>query len=266
MSRCFREVCIEEGGASEARARRFMGRGPWVVALVALAVLLGQGSGSAQALERGTLRVFSPVQMQVFIDGNRMPAGVTPLELRDLIPGPHTVVARAEGFKESSFTASVMGGHVTRVELKPTPTSCRVMVGVTARDFQQRMVGQITYRVIYYTIVFDRPALRAQIQGALMQTPGLQGVVAAPADFTLAAEFNASMEKVSGTFTLVDGQGVIVASETRSVNMPMGYDDNMTPFAMKRAREIVDKTMPTLLEKITARLSAPAPPPVIVVE
>lgn len=254
------------GEASGARARQGLGRGLWAALLFLAALLLTQGRVGAQAPERGVLRFFSPVQMQIFVDGNPMPAGTTPLELRDLIPGPHTVVARAEGFKESAFTASVMGGHITRVELKPTPSKFRVLVGINARDFQQRMVGQITYRVIYYTIEFDRAALRAQIQGLLMQTPGLQVVVANPADFTLTAEFHASMEKVSGTFTLVDNQGVIISSDTRSVNMPMGYDDNMTPFAMKRAREIIEKSLPAILEKISAWTGAPAPPPVIVVE
>ena len=236
----------------------------WVLLL--LSCLLVPGVGLAEESDRGTIRVLSPVQMRIFLDGSAVESGITPCELRQVIPGTHHIVARAEGYRDCVFTLTVLAHRVSRAELQPVSSSLRVGLSVDVQGFDQRIWGPISERWIHCRIDLNRAALFSHLQNQLAQAPGIQVVENAPADLQLRASFQADKEDVHGTFTLVDRQGVVLGSETRSVGMPMGIQENMSPAAMKRANEIIDNSLPSVVQKIVQRAGAAGPPPMVITE
>lgn len=77
------------------------------------------------------LNVLSQPPAIVFLDGRRV--GVTPLTLGDLEPGPHRVVARADGFFPADVPVHVEGGKPTTLELELAPRLSEQLPSVPAR-------------------------------------------------------------------------------------------------------------------------------------
>ena len=102
---------------------RLGGATPWIALSAAAAAAVGFGAlAVADAGRGGALVVESePAGASVFVDG--VFHGVTPLGLRRLVSGAHTVRLEKAGYRTAFASADPSGGRgVDRVELEPEPT------------------------------------------------------------------------------------------------------------------------------------------------
>lgn len=128
----------DEPGAREEFARlqavdagAWLDPGAWSPELVAVAL---DERFRLQALRKGEARVRTgPVAARVFLDGAF--AGVAPLTLRGLTPGPHRITAQAPFFAQRD--ASVEAGGMLELRLEPTPAG--PALAAQARRLGQRL-------------------------------------------------------------------------------------------------------------------------------
>ncbi|NDD29344.1 MAG: hypothetical protein EB084_13865, partial [Proteobacteria bacterium] len=101
-------------------------------------------------------------------------------------------------------------------------------------------------------INFDDLVLQSRIRSRLAErVPAARMLIDdRNADCVVRARFVGDEGAITGTFIVVDGQGVVLAEEARKIDMPFFTGDDMTAAAMKRACEIIDKSMVKLAEKL----------------
>ena len=112
----------------------------------------------APAIVLGVLSISSnPAGAQVQVDGQSSSGGTTPFDLRNLVPGQHTVTVSKPGYAAETRTIDVASGSKSFMSVQLTPLTATVSANSDPTGAEVWMDGRDTGRATPTQITVDKP-------------------------------------------------------------------------------------------------------------